>query len=229
MLCLQNTQETYGLIKSIATSNAQNDSGVFELNFRDERYLPFEGTGAISNWKLELPSAIRQFDYNSISDVIIHVKYTAREGSNELKEQVNDSLTDRLNAIAQQLGEEGLHIAINMRYDLSNEWHLLKTNGTIDLTLNKSRLPYMIQQFDSAEIESVMFVAKINDNPATFTINVNGSDNVIHATTLEWVEELKLSKGINSAIVLDTLFTLSVSNADKVKLEDLIMIVKYKF
>jgi hypothetical protein len=29
--------------QSIATSNAQNDDGMFELNFRDERYLPFEG------------------------------------------------------------------------------------------------------------------------------------------------------------------------------------------
>jgi Tc toxin complex TcA C-terminal TcB-binding domain len=36
------------LLQSIATSSAQNDSGMFELNFRDERYLPFEGAGAIS-------------------------------------------------------------------------------------------------------------------------------------------------------------------------------------
>jgi hypothetical protein len=43
-----------GSIQSVATSNAQNDSGLFELNFRDERYLPFEGTGAISSWRLEL-------------------------------------------------------------------------------------------------------------------------------------------------------------------------------
>ena len=41
-------------VQSIATSNAQNDAGVFELNFRDERYLPFEGAGAISDWSLEL-------------------------------------------------------------------------------------------------------------------------------------------------------------------------------
>jgi hypothetical protein len=27
---------------------------MFELNFRDERYLPFEGAGAISTWQLEL-------------------------------------------------------------------------------------------------------------------------------------------------------------------------------
>jgi hypothetical protein len=74
-----------GAIQSIAASNAQNDSGVFELNFRDERYLPFEGTGAISSWRLELPSEVRQFDYNAISDVIVHVKYTSREGGSGLK------------------------------------------------------------------------------------------------------------------------------------------------
>ena len=41
-------------VKAIAASSAQNDSGVFELNFRDERYLPFEGAGAVSEWSLEL-------------------------------------------------------------------------------------------------------------------------------------------------------------------------------
>ncbi|OJV52558.1 MAG: hypothetical protein BGO31_07905 [Bacteroidetes bacterium 43-16] len=62
----------------IATSTAQNDSGVFELNFRDERYLPFEGTGAISTWEISFPGAIRQFDLNSINDIIFHIKYTSR-------------------------------------------------------------------------------------------------------------------------------------------------------
>jgi len=41
-------------VKAIAASSGQNDSGVFELSFRDERYLPFEGAGAISEWSLEL-------------------------------------------------------------------------------------------------------------------------------------------------------------------------------
>ena len=40
-------------IQAIATSTGQNDAGLFELNFRDERYLPFEGAGAISQWRLE--------------------------------------------------------------------------------------------------------------------------------------------------------------------------------
>jgi Tc toxin complex TcA C-terminal TcB-binding domain len=36
-------------ITSIAVSTGQADSGVFELNFRDERYIPFEGAGPSAN------------------------------------------------------------------------------------------------------------------------------------------------------------------------------------
>jgi hypothetical protein len=84
--------------KAIAASNAQNDSGVFELSFRDERYLPFEGAGAVSDWSLELfgdlpandpnpdfGKPLRQFDYGSISDAVLHVKYTAREDAGPFK------------------------------------------------------------------------------------------------------------------------------------------------
>ena len=53
---------------------------MFEFNFRDERYLPFEGAGAVeSNWKLEFPSVFKSFDYNTISDIIIHISYTSKE------------------------------------------------------------------------------------------------------------------------------------------------------
>jgi len=62
---------------SIATSKAQNDGGVFDFNFRDERYMPFEGAGAISKWVLSLPTTLRVFDYHTISDVILHLDYTA--------------------------------------------------------------------------------------------------------------------------------------------------------
>ena len=66
-------------ISAIAASGAQNDGGMFELNFKDERYLPFEGAGLTSKWRLELP-AFRQFDYRTLSDAIMHIRYTAAEG-----------------------------------------------------------------------------------------------------------------------------------------------------
>ncbi len=220
-----------GAIQSIATSNAQNDSGVFELNFRDERYLPFENTGAISSWRLELPTEIKQFDYETISDVIIHVKYTAREGGSGLKSLANDVLKEQLDAIAQGLEENGLHVAINMKHDLPNEWLLFKNNGSIDLTLDKSRFPYMVQAFETT-IESVMFVAKTT-TPADFTIDVDAdtTDAVVAVPlVLGLLTDLGLSKGINSDIELDTQFNLSVlDDTERLKLEELMMVVKYAF
>ncbi|MGB8193187.1 MAG: neuraminidase-like domain-containing protein, partial [Chitinophagaceae bacterium] len=163
-----------GSIQSIATSNAQNDGGVFELNFRDERYLPFEGAGAISSWRLELPSEIRQFDYDTIPDVIVHVKYTAREGGSGLQGAANSSLADRMDKIKQQLGKEGLHVAINVKHDLPNEWHLLTQNGNVSLKIDKSRLPYMVQSLNT-KIEDVTFIGK-ETKQGTLSIKVNGGN-----------------------------------------------------
>ena len=72
---------------SVATSTAQNDAGVFELSFRDERYMPFEGAGAISRWNLTLPKTFRQSDYQTINDVIVSISYTA-EQDRELRDHV---------------------------------------------------------------------------------------------------------------------------------------------
>ncbi len=212
-----------GSIKSIATSNAQNDSGIFELNFRDERYLPFEGTGAISSWHLELPTEMAQFDYNSISDVIIHVKYTSREGGSGLKDTANGSLKDQMNSIKQLLGETGLHIAFDLKHDLSNEWNLLKNNGAVDLIIDKSRLPYIVQSLD-ALIENVMFITKIKNNPSTFSIMINST-----ALNLAVNNDLSLYTGTSNNIEIGASFKLSITPADLTNLEELVMVVKYSF
>src|SRR5262249_21461732 len=70
----------FGALQSIATSHAVNDGGLFEINFRDERYLPFEGAGAISRWRIELPPDCNPFDFGTISDLVVHLRYTARDG-----------------------------------------------------------------------------------------------------------------------------------------------------
>ncbi len=212
-----------GAIQSIAASNAQNDSGMFELNFRDERYLPFEGTGAISSWRLELPKEVRQFDYNTISDVIVHVKYTAREGGSSLRTLAETTLKEKLEEIKQQLNQTGLHIALNMKHDMANEWQLFKKNGTIDITIGKSRLPYMAQTI-AAAIENVKFIAKVKNNPATFTISVDGN-----ATNLARIDEWKLCRGDNPNIDIDTSFELSVDQAQLNNLEGLMMVIKFSF
>ena len=75
----------FAATNSIATSTAQNDSGMFEVNFRDERYFPFEGLGVISQWQLSMPTDCNDFDFETISDVILNLRYTARDGGDALR------------------------------------------------------------------------------------------------------------------------------------------------
>jgi hypothetical protein len=128
---------------SIATSNAQNDGGLFELNFRDERYLPFEGAGAISTWKLELPK-LQLFDYDTISDVIFHISYTARyDGA--FREEVEGNITDALSEYATQ---NGLYRLISMKHEFPDAFYkLLNPSGTAQTTefeLTKQHFPYFL-------------------------------------------------------------------------------------
>lgn len=74
--------------QAIAISKGVNDSGLFVLDFNDERYLPFEGTGAVSSWSLSLPPDTNRINFDSISDVILNVKYTAKNGGAAFAGQV---------------------------------------------------------------------------------------------------------------------------------------------
>lgn len=213
-----------GAIQSIATSSGQKDSGMFELSFRDERYLPFEGTGAISTWRLELPKPeLAQFNYDTIADVVLHISYTAREGGSSLRTLAETGLLDRLSSIKQELSQTGLHTLVNLRHDLPNEWHLLKNSGSTNITLDKTRLPYLAQALD-AQIDNVVLLAKVAGNPATFSIDLDGAN-----SPLSRIDAWKLCKGESTAISLDVPFALSLAPASLPKLEDLILVVKYAF
>jgi len=68
--------------QKVAICRGVEDSGMFTLDFRDERYLPFEGTGAVSTWTLSLlPGNNAKLDYRTISDVILRLQYTALDAA----------------------------------------------------------------------------------------------------------------------------------------------------
>lgn len=71
--------------QQIALSRGLDDDGLFTLNFdNDPRYLPFEYTGAVSCWSLNFTNPLHQKNLlESITDIIIHVRYTARPGRSE--------------------------------------------------------------------------------------------------------------------------------------------------
>lgn len=177
-------QHNIGAIQSIATSNAQNDSGVFELNFRDERYLPFEGAGVISEWRLELPNAFRQFDYDTISDVVFHINYTAREGGATLKE-------DATGAIISALPEEGLVRMFSAKHEFPGEWHkFLHPTETADVQdlqfgLKSEQFPFLFHG-KTITVNAVTLFFKLKDGftyndskPLTFYLYNDGESLVV--------------------------------------------------
>ena len=94
--------QMFGGGEAIVTSSARNDTGLFDSNRSEDRYLPFERAGAVSTWKLELPASqsgdlsLEQFDYQTISDVALTMEYTARDGGDALSGVVRAYLDDLL-------------------------------------------------------------------------------------------------------------------------------------
>lgn len=117
----ENYENIFGGGQSIATSHAQNDSGMFEFNFRDERYLPFEGAGVISEWTIELPAKYAQFDYDTISDVIIHLNYTARYDK-AVATEASTNLEKVVEAQAPYTGG-ALYRIFSLKHEFANEWN----------------------------------------------------------------------------------------------------------
>ena len=134
----------YGTIQSVVTSSANNDNGMFEINLRDERFLPFEGAGAESTWKLELPAEFRQFDYNTIHDVIFHVRYTARQGGAQLGGQA----VANLQTLIEEANTSGLVQLFSLKHDFPSEWsRFVASDGNTDfkVMVKKTYFPYFVQ------------------------------------------------------------------------------------
>lgn len=154
-------KDNYGAIQSIVTSNAQNDSGMFNPNFNDERYLPFEGAGAESTWRISLPADLREFDYNTISDVILHVRYTSRQGGELLAEGATEWINTNLASDAQ-----GSVQLLSLKHDFPNEWYQFNNSesGDLTITVSKDHLPYLVSSKDIEVITSETKLYELNDD-----------------------------------------------------------------
>jgi hypothetical protein len=136
-------------INAIAASGGQNDTGLFELNFKDERYLPFEGAGVISKWRLELPE-LRQFDYANIADVLVDLRYTSAEGGERLKKAASETVNAFVKSNEELAMDEGLFAIVDLQHDLPTEWHKAVTipdgqgNYVMDLNQLDRFIPYYL-------------------------------------------------------------------------------------
>jgi hypothetical protein len=133
---------THAAVDAIVTSTAQQDSGMFEPSLRDERYLPFEGSGVISSWTLDLPQDWQPFNYATIADVILHVRYTARDGGHELKSKAVEAVEGAVAVAA----ESGFARLVSLRQEFPGNWSQFlnppdtATEQTLQFELTQDRL-----------------------------------------------------------------------------------------
>jgi hypothetical protein len=112
--------------------------------------------GAVSTWRIELPADFRPFDYDSIADVILHIRYTARDGGDDLKSAAIDNLKTGLNNVARMSQAQGLTRLFSLKSDFPSQWYGLTNplhvgaGTTADLVLSRGRFPYL---FSSSQIK----------------------------------------------------------------------------
>jgi hypothetical protein len=132
----------YAATEAIATSSGQNDSGLFELNFRDERYLPFEFAGAVSRWRIELPLENNRFDMETLSDLVLHLNFTAREGGENLRKVANE-------CAQKNLPDAGVRL-FDVKREFPEAWHSFAGEKSchsrwkeLGLGLSRNMFPYL--------------------------------------------------------------------------------------
>ncbi len=119
------TDVRFDAIQSIITSSGLNDGGLFETSMQDPRYLPFEGCGVVARFRLELPGEA-QFDPTTLSDAILALSYTAREGGDLLRADVIRNLP----------AQTAPPLMMSLRHDFPDEWRAFLADGAAAVAAN---------------------------------------------------------------------------------------------
>lgn len=122
-------RDQFGAVESVVASTAREDAGLFDASGSDGRPLPFSGRGVIATWQIDLPADPsrgdpQQFDYDSISDAVLHIRYTARDGGQALREGALAALKDAIDN-AEGVGSARM---FSVRLDFPMEWERLQTD-----------------------------------------------------------------------------------------------------
>lgn len=225
-----------GGIQSIATSSAQNDSGTFELNFQDERYLPFEGSGAVSAWRLELTGEFRPFDYDTISDVILHMSYTAREGGSVLRSAAIENIEAGLNLFADELAgsNTGMQRVFSLKTHFPNALYDLLSSGSASFDIGQEHFAHFLKGKTLELMGDLSLFIKPKDSfsgafGGNATLDVGGT-NLTTSQNLDESGDLATVtvSGPSSADVVDT-WSLSLAGGDFTfdSVEDIYLVINH--
>ncbi|MEP6747444.1 MAG: neuraminidase-like domain-containing protein [Bacteroidota bacterium] len=229
-------------VAPIGTSTAQNDAGVFEMNFRDERYLPFEGCGAISTWSFSLNEDpdFRMFDYDTISDVIINIKYTAREDAGSFRNDVSTYLKGLLANTAAPLAGNGLLLwrMFSLKQEFSTEWFnmLHPASGAQQsvFLIDNNRFPYFAQT-RNIQVKTLHVYGILNTaDDYTITVTAASGTGTKQTLLLTTGDQYHDSKDVSAVTFDPGQYTISITRSGSATvadtdMKDLMVVFEYQF
>ncbi|MBK8256734.1 MAG: hypothetical protein IPK82_29190 [Polyangiaceae bacterium] len=166
---------------SVATSTGQGDAGVFELNFRDERYMPFEGAGAVWNspapdahqWRIELPASFRPFDYQTINDVILNLSYTAQEDG-LFRQQVEQQNAALQGTLRHWLANQPSTRILSLRQEMSSAFNRLMwapAGTAVTIDIGERHFPLVLQG-QNLQVVSASLVLVLRHRSAVGAVSI---------------------------------------------------------
>jgi hypothetical protein len=180
-------RDDIGGAQSIVTSSGQNDSGLFEVSMSDDRYLPFEGFGAVATWQLRLNPVYPQFDYSTITDVVLHLRFTARDGGATLAAAAAANVKAKLNQVALAESRKGLYRLLSARHDYGTSWARFLNPGpgndqVLTIDTPPERFPFYTNGMD-VKVVGIDVIASIN-NPGDYTLVITPPGGAAQTQTL---------------------------------------------
>jgi Tc toxin complex TcA C-terminal TcB-binding domain len=143
------------------------------VNFRDERYLPFEGAGVVSETQLCMPLDCNAFDFETITDLIFNLRYTARNGGDALRKAAKAAAILPAGTALQSmtapspkpaLNQSNLQRYFSLRHEYPTEWYKFlhpapaaTTPASMQINLGNDRFPLQYRS-SSIQITQAQFV-----------------------------------------------------------------------
>ncbi len=185
----------------------EKNNGLFELRFDNDRYLPFEGTGAVSRWRLELNGKKGAIALNELLDLTINIKYTAKQGGKAFAKAVKGMLKPY----------QAMRF-FDMTYDFPQQWNDFLDSDSDELVLPFTRS--LFPNMGSSKIAGIYPTYELFE-PGQVTMGLNNID--------EWVLKERTyldTTGLSiSSRGTDLRFTLS---GDKQNLRNIQFVFSYK-
>jgi len=139
----------------------QDSNGLFELSYDDDRYLPFEGTGAVSTWRLEATGRGPGNGLDTLQDVVVTLRYTATSGGDIFAAAVTGMLRPYPAARF-----------FDVATDFAAQWQQFTAGATADLILTFT--PDMFPGMSSRQVTGVFATyALAGSQGISFVLNGN--------------------------------------------------------